>query len=113
MLPSIFKDWIVWWDLRDNNRQVFIYSRFLDSDDDGVIDEKDIFPDDHTEWNDTDSDGIGDNSDYYPDDPDRWEKEKEKDYLQILIPIGILSIILVGIIIYSISRKRKKIHREE
>ena len=34
-----------------------------DSDNDGIIDSLDRFPDDPDEWEDTDSDGIGDNSD--------------------------------------------------
>jgi type IX secretion system substrate protein len=38
----------------------------LDSDNDGVIDSEDAFPDDPTEWADADGDGVGDNAD--PDD---------------------------------------------
>ena len=34
-----------------------------DSDDDGVCDSDDVFPDDSTEWADTDGDGLGDNAD--------------------------------------------------
>ncbi|PSV34767.1 hypothetical protein C9J44_14435, partial [Photobacterium sp. GB-27] len=34
-----------------------------DKDDDGIIDAKDAFPDDSSEWLDTDSDGIGNNKD--------------------------------------------------
>ncbi len=38
----------------------------LDTDQDGVPDSEDAFPNDPTEWKDTDGDGIGDNSDPYP-----------------------------------------------
>ncbi|GLS92021.1 hypothetical protein GCM10007916_30910 [Psychromonas marina] len=41
----------------------------IDSDDDGIIDEKDVFPEDATEWLDTDKDSIGNNSDAFPNDP--------------------------------------------
>jgi len=36
-----------------------------DKDHDGVIDNKDEFPDDPNEWKDSDNDGIGDNKDIY------------------------------------------------
>jgi len=57
----------------------------LDSDGDGVTDDKDLFPNDAKEWADTDKDGIGDNSDtdvdgdgkanaedVFPNDPKEW-----------------------------------------
>jgi len=40
-----------------------------DSDGDGVGDNSDAFPDDPNEWIDTDGDGVGDNSDAFPNDP--------------------------------------------
>jgi len=49
----------------------FIYPSLypLDSDNDGVIDDIDAFPNDPTEWKDTDGDGVGDNRDAFPFDP--------------------------------------------
>lgn len=60
----------------------------IDTDGDGVVDSKDIFPKDAKEWADLDKDGIGDNSDEdrdgdgvnntedeYPDDPNRSGRE--------------------------------------
>jgi len=41
----------------------------IDSDKDGVPDEKDAFPDDPKESKDTDGDGVGDKGDDYPNDP--------------------------------------------
>ena len=40
-----------------------------DSDDDGIIDTKDAFPEDPTEWYDTDGDGTGNNADAFDNDP--------------------------------------------
>ena len=40
----------------------------VDTDDDGVIDEKDAFPSDVSEWLDSDNDGTGDNGDAFPTD---------------------------------------------
>ncbi|MEK8021637.1 MAG: PKD domain-containing protein, partial [Candidatus Parabeggiatoa sp.] len=53
----------------------------IDSDNDGVADEFDLFPNDANEWVDSDSDGIGNNAD--PDDdndgmPDEWEIKFDK-----------------------------------
>ena len=39
----------------------------IDSDDDGVVDRKDAFPNDPDEWSDDDDDGVGDNADECPD----------------------------------------------
>ncbi len=44
----------------------FFTIKRIDSDDDGVADADDPFPNDPSEWADTDSDGIGDNSDDFP-----------------------------------------------
>lgn len=41
-----------------------------DTDNDGVIDDEDAFPDNSGEVIDSDGDGIGDNADAYPNDPD-------------------------------------------
>lgn len=43
-----------------------------DSDNDGIPDESDVFPNDPTEWDDSDNDGYGDNSDDFPFDPLEW-----------------------------------------
>ncbi|MEA3559980.1 MAG: carboxypeptidase-like regulatory domain-containing protein [Candidatus Thermoplasmatota archaeon] len=50
----------------------FITEREPDSDNDGVPNSEDLFPDDPDEWSDMDKDGIGDNSDMFPTDPDEW-----------------------------------------
>ncbi|RLF59880.1 MAG: hypothetical protein DRN27_01340 [Thermoplasmata archaeon] len=41
----------------------------VDSDNDGVMNDKDVFPNDQYESNDTDNDGVGDNSDKFIFDP--------------------------------------------
>lgn len=43
-------------------------SETKDSDDDGIGDNADVFPDDATETKDTDEDGVGDNADEFPND---------------------------------------------
>jgi uncharacterized repeat protein (TIGR03806 family) len=45
-------------------------SETQDSDNDGVGDNGDAFPNDATETSDSDNDGVGDNSDAFPNDPD-------------------------------------------
>ena len=55
-----------------------------DADGDGVLDDRDAFPNDANEWNDTDGDGIGDNTDTDDDGdglPDAWEREYALDPL--------------------------------
>lgn len=42
---------------------------YIDSDNDGVSDNLDAFPNDPTETADSDDDGVGDNSDAFPNDP--------------------------------------------
>ncbi len=73
----------------------------IDSDDDGVMDDIDAFPDNPYEQNDSDSDGIGDNEDNFPFDPaasvdsdgdgypDKWNPGKSKSD-SISIPALIL-----------------------
>jgi hypothetical protein len=49
-----------------------------DTDQDGIPDHKDVFPNDPNEWADNDTDGIGDNADTDDDNddmPDIWEQE--------------------------------------
>jgi len=46
----------------------------IDTDGDGVTDDKDAFPEDPKEWQDTDGDGHGDNEDEFPEDPTQWKK---------------------------------------
>ena len=43
----------------------------IDSDNDGVTDDQDAFPDDPTEVTDSDGDGVGDAADFYPKDASR------------------------------------------
>jgi hypothetical protein len=56
----------------DDNRDAFPldHTEFADSDGDGVGNNADAFPDDLNESVDSDQDGIGDNSDTYPNDRD-------------------------------------------
>ncbi len=44
----------------------------VDSDNDGVPDSQDAFPNNPLEWKDTDGDTFGDNSDAFPSDPTEW-----------------------------------------
>ena len=44
----------------------------IDSDNDGIGDNADAFPQDPAEWADADGDGIGDNADAFPRDPTEW-----------------------------------------
>jgi predicted transglutaminase-like cysteine proteinase len=68
------------------------YISTIDSDNDGVINEKDIFPYDQYESYDSDNDGIGDNADRFRFDPaayldsdndgypDQWNKDKSQNH---------------------------------
>jgi len=60
------------------NKQACKYAKqmglVIDTDDDGVPDEQDAFPNDPKEWKDTDGDGVGDNGDGCPDDPQSQKK---------------------------------------
>ena len=49
-------------------RKVNLVDQSIDSDDDGVVDEQDAFPNDSSETADTDKDGVGDNADAFPND---------------------------------------------
>lgn len=69
-----------------------------DSDNDGVIDSLDAFPNDPTETVDTDNDGVGDNSDAFPNDPTQTEIPVDGEniiscdgFASHLTPIGRLS----------------------
>jgi beta propeller repeat protein len=61
MNPDIFLDKIVWNDNRNDENDIYMMD--IDSDDDGVWDMIDVFPESPFEYRDTDSDGVGDNSD--------------------------------------------------
>jgi len=52
---------------------------YLDSDDDGVADDFDEFPNDSNESLDSDGDGVGDNSDASPNDPSIWEEMNQEE----------------------------------
>lgn len=60
-------------EIADDNEPV------IDTDGDGVPDEKDAFPNDPTESKDTDGDGIGDNADIAPEDPSNGDDKEEGD----------------------------------
>ncbi|MCC5067068.1 hypothetical protein LLE67_04315 [Xanthomonas campestris] len=51
----------------------------LDTDGDGVPDDKDAFPNDPNESQDSDGDGIGDNADTAPDDPTNGDDKQDGD----------------------------------
>jgi len=63
----------------------------IDNDDDGVMNDKDVFPNNQFESMDIDGDGIGDNTDKFPNDPaasidsdddghpDAWNKGKTQN----------------------------------
>ncbi len=58
-----------------NDADILLFD--LDSDDDGIVDSSDAFPNDATQQLDRDGDGHGDNprgnsADEYPDDPSQW-----------------------------------------
>ncbi|MDC0056428.1 hypothetical protein OAJ94_05200, partial [Deltaproteobacteria bacterium] len=50
----------------------------IDSDDDGVVDSQDSFPNDANETEDSDIDGVGDNADTFPNDPSET-KDSDND----------------------------------
>ncbi|UCH88342.1 MAG: Ig-like domain-containing protein [Thermoplasmata archaeon] len=50
-----------------------------DTDNDGIVDELDAFPEDSSEWKDSDGDGVGDNNDT-DDDNDGMSDEYETEY---------------------------------
>jgi len=52
-------------------------SETVDSDNDGVGDNADVFPNDASESADSDNDGVGDNADYAPNDPNVQEGPKQ------------------------------------
>jgi len=52
----------------------------VDSDDDGVMNDKDIFPNNKFESEDSDGDGIGDNTDKFPFDPSASKDSDEDGY---------------------------------
>ncbi|MDA8535436.1 hypothetical protein N9K70_07390, partial [Pseudomonadales bacterium] len=49
-------------------RKINLVEQAADSDNDGVVDEQDAFPNDSSETADTDKDGVGDNADAFPND---------------------------------------------
>lgn len=51
---------------------------YIDTDNDGVVDSDDVFPEDPKEWEDTDKDGVGNNADACPNDPDE-QKDTDGD----------------------------------
>ncbi|WP_108944586.1 beta strand repeat-containing protein [Shewanella halifaxensis] len=45
---------------------------YIDTDEDGIVDSNDAFPNDPSEDTDSDRDSIGDNADAFPNDPTEW-----------------------------------------
>ncbi len=54
------------------------YYEFIDSDGDGIGDNSDVFPNDSFEQYDSDSDGVGDNADFWPTDV-RFSLDSDSD----------------------------------
>jgi len=84
----------------------------MDSDNDGVGDNSDVFPNDGNESADTDGDGVGDNADAFPEDPsetkdsdgdgvgDNYQKQMEetrKMYIGIGTILGIM-VLIAGLV---------------
>lgn len=72
---------VIIWDLAGNQIakpcDIGFITIILDSDEDGIRDVEDAFPNDPTQWDDRDGDGWGDNTrgnnpDAFPDDPNEW-----------------------------------------
>jgi len=100
----------------------------LDTDSDGVFDEKDDFPTDPGEFLDSDGDGHGDNGDAYPFDPTRWEKtspgpngggdankkedvdmsEGMKSSALICIPILVIGLIVIVLMVVGYTRLKSR-----
>jgi hypothetical protein len=57
-----------------------IDSANIDSDDDGVTDDRDAFPNDHSEWEDTDNDNIGNNADTDDDNDGLSDTDETQKY---------------------------------
>ncbi len=78
-------------------------SETTDTDGDGVGDNADVFPEDPTETIDSDGDGVGDNADAFPFDPQRWENPRRVPALPIMFQV----ILLVLLCAVGFTRMRK------
>ena len=76
-----------------------------DSDNDGVTDDQDAFPDDPTEVTDSDGDGVGDAADFYPKDASRSVPEGGLSMpFWIALVIGVM--IAIGVTALLLMRRR-------
>jgi hypothetical protein len=84
----------------------------LDSDNDGVNDAQDEFPNDPAEVSDSDGDGIGDVADFYPNDPSR-SIEEQGGYMPFLIALIIVLFVGVGGVAVFLTRRRGRVEGEQ
>ena len=67
-----------------------------DTDNDGVPNDEDVFPDDPSEWADTDGDGIGDNSDIDNDNDDIKDEDDYAPFFDAALNISLKEIRILG-----------------
>ena len=103
--------------------EVVVLPPRVDSDNDGVFDDEDAFPDDPNETHDDDGDGVGNNTDAFPQDPDeQFDKDGDgvgdnaddfpdnkyaSNWSTIYAAVGTLIVLLIGAGV-MISRMRKE-----
>ena len=85
----------------------------FDSDEDGVPDSEDAFPEDPNETLDTDGDGVGDNADAFPEDPSKSETSgvfstSGTSLIMILGIVGLfLAVAVVGLSLLFVAKKNR------
>mgnify|MGYP005725337043 FL=1 len=80
----------------------------VDSDNDGLDDVLDAFPEDPSETMDSDNDGVGDNSDAYPQDAKRTvlETESDSDNMFNFAVIGVVILVLLAVLVLVATRRK-------
>ena len=80
----------------------------VDSDNDGLDDALDAFPEDPSETMDSDNDGVGDNSDAYPQDAKRTvlETESDSDNMFNFAVIGVVILVLLAVLVLVATRRK-------
>ncbi|MGB0827762.1 MAG: hypothetical protein ACPGTT_07795, partial [Candidatus Poseidoniaceae archaeon] len=77
----------------------------VDSDNDGVGDNADAFPNDDSETLDTDGDGVGDNAQAIAEAAAAKQKEEDEKRRNLII-IGVVSVIVIGLAVGLILKRR-------